>query len=588
MALDGLYLSCLARELDAGLTDTRIDKIFQPTREELVIAFRGREKNYKLYISARVNSPRIHFTDIRLENPKVPPMFCMLLRKRLTGGRFVGIRQKGLERAVYLDFDCVNELGDIVRQTIAAELMGKHSNIILIDENDKVVDAVKRVDLSMSPIRPILPGVVYADPPALQDRMDISSALPTAVTAAIIKTGKPLSSAILQVTCGLAPVLCREIAIRVTGDADFLADTLDAAQTEKLTALLTRLQHIANGAQAGTPYLLYKENGVPLEYSVLPLLQYGACDAKQADSFSAVLDEFYEKRDAAERFRQRTADLTRVLTANRERLEKKLSIQRQEWKASGDREKNRIYADLINANMYRIPKGAASATLINYFDPDCKEIEVPLDPALSAAANAQKYYKAYRKAQTAEKILAEQIEKGEAERIYLESVADALTRAVTSEDIDTLRQELADGGYLRMTRTGKKTAPPMKPKTFVSDDGFTILVGRNNIENDRLTTKTAKGSDIWMHVKNIAGSHVIVLCDGKTPPDRTLEQAAILAALHSKASQSKQVPVDYTQVKNVHKPAGAKPGFVIYETNRTAYVDPDPALAERLAKNTVS
>ncbi len=587
MALDGLYLSCLTRELTAGLSDTRIDKIFQPSREELVIAFRGREKNLKSYISARVNSPRIHFTDIRLENPKVPPMFCMLLRKRLTGGRFIGVRQKGLERAVYLDFDCVNELGDIVRQTLAVEVMGKHSNIILVDENNKVVDAVKRVDLTMSPIRPILPGVTYADPPALQDRMDISSALPTAVTAAIVKTGKPLSSAILQVSCGLAPVLCREIAVRVAGDVDFPADRLNETQAEKLTALLARLQHIANGEETGIPYLLYKENGVPLEYSVLPLLQYGACAAKEADSFSAVLDEFYEKRDAAERFRQRTADLTRVLTTNRERLEKKLCIQRQELKASGDREKNRIFADLINANIYLIPKGAASARLVNYFDPDCKEIDVPLDPALSAAANAQKYYKAYRKAQTAEKILAEQIEKGEAELLYLETVADALTRAVTAEDIDTLRQELAEGGYLRINRTGKKTVPPIKPKTFISDDGFTILVGRNNIENDRLTTKTARGSDIWMHTKNIAGSHVIVLCEGKTPPDRTLEQAAVLAALHSKAADGKQVPVDYTQVKNVHKPAGAKPGFVIYETNRTAYVDPDPSLAERLVKNTV-
>lgn len=587
MALDGLYLSCLVRELETALADTRIDKIFQPSKEETVIALRGREKNCKLYISARVNSPRIHLTDIRLENPKVPPMFCMLLRKRLTGGRFVGIRQKGLERAVYLDFDCVNELGDIVRQTLTAELMGKHSNLILIDENGKVVDAVKRVDLTMSPIRPILPGVAYADPPALTDRMDISTALPAAVTKAVMRTALPLSSALLQVTCGIAPVLCRELAVRVTGDADFPADKLDGAGAEKLTDLLTRLQGIAGGTEKAVPYLLYKENGVPREFSVLPLLQYGVCDAKQADSFSAVLDEFYEKRDAAERFKQRTADLTRVLNTNRDRLTRKLALQREELKASGDREKNRIYADLINANIYAIPKGAEKATLINYFDPECKEIEVPLDPSLSAAANAQRYYKAYRKAQTAEKVLAEQIKKGEEELMYLETVADALSRAVTSEEIDALRQELQEGGYLRAVKNGKKTAVPIKPKTFISDDGFTILVGRNNVENDRLTTKTARGSDIWMHTKNIAGSHVIVLCEGKTPPDRTLEQAAVLAALHSKAANGKQVPVDYTQVRYVHKPAGAKPGFVIYETNRTAYVDPDPQLAERLAKNTV-
>ncbi len=583
MALDGLYLSCLRREIGETLADTRIDKIFQPTKEELVIAFRGRDKQAKLYISARVNSPRIHFTDIKLENPKQPPMFCMLLRKRMTGGRFVAVRQDGAERALYLDFDCVNELGDVVRLTLAAEVMGKHSNIILIDENRRVVDAVKRVDLEMSPVRPILPGVEYAVPPKMEGRLDVSLSDPAEITKATVKDGRPFSTALLQTTCGMSPLLCRELAARVAGDVDTLASALSEIQQQKLTELLTRLKAIADGTLPGQPYILYKAGGVPQEYSVLPLIQYGlSATGREMESFSAVLDEFYAKKDAAERLKQRTADLTRVLTTNRERLERKLMHQRQELKASGDREKNRIYADLINANIYAIPRGAASAQLINYFDPDCAAIEVPLDPALSAAANAQKYYKAYRKAQTAEKVLAQQIEKGEAELSYLETVADALSRATTSAEIDELRQELAEGGYLRLQRGAKKTAVVLKPKTYISDDGFTILVGRNNVENDRLTTKTARGSDIWMHVKNIPGSHVIVLCEGKIPPDRTLEQAAILAALHSKAADSKQVPVDYTAVKNVHKPAGAKPGFVIYETNRTAYVDPDSALAERL------
>lgn len=583
MALDGVYLSCLKRELETALTDTRIDKIFQPTKEELVIAFRGREKNYKLYISARVNSPRIHFTDVKLENPKQPPMFCMLLRKRMTGGRFVAVRQEGAERALYLDFDCVNELGDVVRLTLAAEVMGKYSNIILVDEHNRVVDAVKRVDLTMSPVRPILPGVQYDVPPKMEGRLDIALADPKEVADRVIRDGRPLSTAILQNTCGLAPLLCREIAVRAAGDVDALSDALGATEQEKLLEQLTRLHCIATGTDDGKPYILYRENGVPQEYSVIPLIQYGlAAIGKQADSFSAVLDEFYEKKDAAERLKQRTADITRVLSTNRDRLVRKLSNQRKELAESGDRERNRIYADLINANIYAIPKGAATATLINYFDPDCKEIEVPLDPALSAASNAQKYYKAYRKAQTAERVLAEQIEKGEIELLYLESVADALARAVSSAEIDELRQELADGGYLRLRNGAKPTRVVLKPKTYISDDGFTILVGRNNVENDRLTTKTAKGSDIWMHVKNIPGSHVVVLCEGQTPPDTTLTQAAILAALHSKAADSKQVPVDYTPAKFVHKPAGAKPGFVIYDTNRTAYVDPDPALAERL------
>ena len=583
MALDGLYLSCLKRELETTLADTRIDKIFQPTKEELVIAFRGREKHIKLYISARVNSPRIHFTDVKLENPKQPPMFCMLLRKRMTGGRFAAVRQEGAERALYLDFDCVNELGDVVRLTLAVEVMGKYSNIILVDENNRVVDAVKRVDLTMSPVRPLLPGVEYAVPPKMEGRLDIALAAPEEIANRVIQDGRPLSTAILQNTCGLAPLLCRELAVRAAGDVDALADRLTDAQQETLVAQLARLHCIAVGKQAGQPYILYKENGVPMEYSVIPLIQYGlTAVGKQADSFSAVLDEFYAKKDAAERLKQRTADLTRVLSSNRDRLVRKLANQRKELAASGEREKNRMYADLINANVYAIPKGAASARLINYFDPECREIEVPLDPALSVAANAQRYYKAYRKAQTAERVLAEQIEKGETELLYLESVSDALTRATTSAEIDELRQELAEGGYLRLKSGAKPTRVVLKPKTFISDDGFTILVGRNNVENDRLTTRTARGSDVWMHTKNIPGSHVIVLCEGKTPPDTTLTQAAILAALHSKAADGKQVPVDYTPVKFVHKPAGAKPGFVIYDTNQTAYVDPDPALAARL------
>lgn len=585
MALDGLYLSCLRRELCEALADTRIDKIFEPSKEELLFAFRGRDKQYKLYVSARVNSPRLHLTEIKPENPQTPPMFCMLLRKRMSGGRFVGIRQNGAERALYLDFDCVNELGDIVRLTLAVEVMGKHSNIILIDGAQKVIDAVKRIDLSMSPTRPILPGVTYADPPAMEGRLDVATTPLQTLTATIAADGRPLHSAILNNTRGLSPLVCRELALRVAGDIDTLTTDLTAPQIQKLTDLLTRMQEIMNGTQAGKPYVLYDENGVPLEYSVLPLLQYGPQSVgKELHSFSTVLDEFYAKKDAAVRMKQRTADLTRVLSTAKERIARKLMHQREELKSSANREKNRIYADLINANTYAIEKGAASATLINYFDPDCNTVEVPLDPALSAAANAQRYYKLYRKAQTAEKILAEQIEKGETELVYLDSVFDALSRAVTTMEIDALRQELASGGYLRLQKVGRKTTVPLKPKTFVSDDGFTILVGRNNVENDHLTTKTARGSDIWFHTKNIPGSHVVVLTGGEMPPDRTLEQAAILAAVHSKAADSKQVPVDYTAVKHVHKPAGAKPGFVIYETNRTAYVNPDQTLAERLAK----
>ncbi len=580
MALDGLFLSCLKRELEEKLRDTRIDKIFQPSREELIFLFRGREGQHRLYLSVRAASPRLNFTEMRPENPAQPPMLCMLLRRRLGGGRFVAVRQEGLERALYLDFDCVNELGDVVRMTFAAELMGKYSNGILIDQNGRVVDAMKRVDLEMSPVRPILPGVAYAAPPSL-DRLDITRVSVEQVVAAVKGTGRPLTDALLDVTCGLSPLTCREITARVTGGEEIAADCLDDTALTRLTDTLTKIRAIGTGETSGRPWLVYREDGRPLAFSFLPLLQYGPQKSREMESYSALLDAFYAEREQTERLKQRAADLHRVLTTNIDRIRRKIAAQREDLRRSENREQDRIFADLIQASVAMIPRGAESAKLINYYAEDCSEIEVPLDPSLSAAANAQKYYKQYRKAQTAQRVLVEQIEKGEREREYLETVADALTRATTTAETDAIRQELTDGGYLRAPKKPVKPTA-LKPKTFLSDDGFTILVGRNNVENDRLTTKIARGNDIWMHTKNIPGSHVIVLTEGKTPPDNTLEQAAILAALHSKAADSKQVPVDYAAVRHVHKPAGAKPGFVIYEQNRTAFVDPDPSLAERL------
>ena len=441
MALDGLYLSCLRREIAATLRDARIDKVFQPSREEVVLAFRGREGTHKLYISARVNSPRIHFTDIRLENPAQPPMFCMLLRKRLTGGRFAAVRQNGLERALYLDFDCVNELGDMVRLTLAAEIMGKHSNIILIDGDGRVVDAAKRVDLTMSAVRPLLPGVAYAVPPVTAPRLDVGTAPATDIADAALSTGKPLAAALLAVTQGISPLLCRESAVCATGDTDTLPTAVTAAMREKMVGYLQHLQDIAHEKADGVPFLVTKTDGVPLEYSCLPILQYGlAAVGAEKSGFSAVLDEFYARRDAAERLRQKKADITHLLAVNRERIARKLSRQRQELAACGEREQNRMFADLINANIHAIPRGAASAELINYFDPACATVKVPLDASLSAAANAQRYYKLYRKAQTAERMLSEQIVKGEAELAYLETVEDALSRAADTAEIGALRQ----------------------------------------------------------------------------------------------------------------------------------------------------
>ncbi len=584
MALDGAFLSCLRQELLASLPEARIDKIHQPGKEELLIALRYRGGAQKLYLSAGAAAPRIHFTTDAPENPAQPPMFCMLLRKRLTGGRLAGIRQEGLERALYLDFDCISELGDPVRLTLAVEIMGRHSNIILLGPDGRIIDAIKRVDPAMSTVRPILPGLRYEVPPAPAGRYDLSRHAPEELTKAV-QNGKdaPLSQALLAVSQGLSPLTCREIAYRATGGQDSPVSALTPKEWEKLTDCLTRTRDAVLDGVRRVPYLLTKPDGTPLEYSFQPIIQYGLeATGQEMPSFSALLDAFYARRAAADRMKIRSHDLLRVLTSATERVRRKLNNQRQELAASTQRDTLRLYGDLINANMHLIPVGAETAELINYYDENCAPLQVPLDPALSAAANAQKYYKDYRKAQTAERVLTQRVTAGEQELAYLDSVFDALTRATTTRELEELRLELEEQGYLRRQKGKQKTPPPMKPLTFRSDDGYTILVGRNNLENDRLTLRTAKGSDIWLHTKNIPGSHVIVLTEGQTPPDRTLEQAAILAATHSKAAASVQVPVDYALAKYVKKPAGAKPGMVIYTDNRTAYVNPDPALADRL------
>ena len=584
MALDGAFLSCLREELTAGLPDARVDKIHQPSREELIIALRTRSGNKKLYLSARANSPRVHFTDIPLENPAAPPLFCMLLRKRITGGRLIAIRQPGLERALYFDLDCVDDLGDIVRLTLAVEIMGRHSNIILIDGSGMVVDSIKRVDMEMSSVRPVLPGLPYSPPPAAAGRLDLSAVSPADFLGAMEQgPDYPMSKALLNTAHGLSPLICREAAHLASRGRDPRISEMTGEDRERLLFYLSRVKSAVETGENRKPYLLLHLDGSPLDFSFMPITQYGL-DAlgREMESFSALLDAFYAQRDAGERMKQRAHDILRVLTNLSDRTSRKLGHQREELTRSGDRETLRIYGDLINANLHAIPRGASSAQLIDYYDPDCGTITVPLDPSLSAAQNAQKYYKDYRKAQTAEQILQRQIAQGEEELRYFDTVFDALSRSATWRELGELREELAAGGYLRLQRGRQKPPAPLGPIRFRSEDGFAILVGRNNVQNDRLTLKTARGGDIWFHTKNIPGSHVLVITEGQKPPDRTLEQAAILAALHSKAAGSVQVPVDYTEARNVRKPAGAKPGMVIYDSNRTAYVNPDPSLAARL------
>ena len=584
MALDGAFLRHLKKEITDRALGARVDKIYQPNKEELVFLLRTRQEAFKLLLSARANSPRIHFTQYAPENPKVPPMLCMLLRKRLSGAKLVEVRQPGLERLLYLDFDAANELGDKVRLSLVIEIMGKYSNIILVDGQGKIVDALKRVDEEMSSQRLVQPGLAYELPPA-QNKPCMLECQPEEIVEAIVHQPKnqSLNKGILNALQGLSPVVCREIEHQVGRGQELFTRDLTQEQKERLRFFLERLFTTVRDT-AGEPYMVTKIKGKPMEFSFLNIVQYGTlASVSRWEDFSSLLDEFYEERDRQDRMRVKAQDLLRLLANASERLSRKINLQRGELARSEDREHLRVCGDLINANLYRIERGSAFADLENFYDEN-RLMRIKLDPALNATQNAQKYYKEYRKAKTAQQVLGEQIAQAEQELLYVDSVFDCLSRAQSESELNEIRQELREEGYLKAVRDKRKPPAPLAPLEFVSSEGFRILVGRNNRQNDKLTLKQANNNDIWLHTKNIPGSHTIIVTGGRQPGDATLKEAAMLAAYHSRAKDSSQVPVDYTQIRYVSKPQGAKPGMVIYVHYQTLFVTPQHELTEKLKK----
>lgn len=573
MALDGIMLSMLKNEISEKLIGSRVDKIHQPSKEELVMSFRWNGGSGKLLLSASASSPRIHFTEAAVDNPKNPPMFCMLMRKHLAGAKLVAIEQFGLERMLHLSFSTYNEFGDPVTVKLAVEIMGRHSNIMLIGPDGRIVDAIKRVTADMSSVRQIMPGMTYVFPPA-QNKMNTLD-IDGMELVSRLKNGRdiPLSKALMENLDGVSPIVCREISDIVTGGFDTKAYDLSNDECEKL---VNAVEKIAESAKGGTakPYIVIEENGHPLDFTFIPVNQYGdAMEIKICSSFSEMLDKFYSERSGADRMKQRSNDLFKFVVNLAERISRKLDVQRQELARSTEREILRIKGELIHANLWMIEKGMTSVVLENYYE-DCKPIEVKLDPRLSPAQNAQHYFSEYRKADTAEKMLRQFIEKGEAELFYIESVFDLLSRARTDDEVIAIREELVAQGYLKNHRKNNQKPVKLAPKEYISSDGFRILCGRNNIQNDKLTFKESRKHDIWLHTQKIHGSHTVIVTNGMEVPDTTIQQAAIVAAYNSKGRESSLVPVDYTEIKNVKKPSGSVPGKAVYEHYRTAYVRP--------------
>ncbi|MBQ4128330.1 MAG: NFACT family protein [Ruminococcus sp.] len=561
MALDGIMLSLIKDELLKELKDSHVNQIHQPSKDEIVLNLRTKTGSKKLFLSCRADCARVHLTQFPPENPSTPPMLCMLFRKRLCGARLLDIRQPDFERILFFDFEATNEIGDREKLTLCIEIMGRYSNIILLDQNMLVVDAVKRVDVTMTRERVILPKIEYFLPPQ-QDKMNIMADKVSDIVSAIETLDKPLDKSILSVVQGTSPIICRELSHRV-----FSGSTLQS-ELEKFA------DNLKNGDSTKT--LVFKEDNTPLDIAFMDITQYGDAVRKEHfESFSSLLDAFYSKRDMAVRMKSRSQDLHRLVFNVIERLSKKINIQKQELQKCADREQLRIKGDLLQANLYKIKKGAMFVEVENFYEENSPVIRIVLDPSITPAQNAQKFYKAYAKAKTAEQMLSIQIEKAHSELAYMLSVQDFLNRAQSDKDLSQIRLELIEQGYIKEHKNSKQKAPKaLPPLEFETSDGFRVLVGRNNKQNDQLTLKTASKSDYWFHTKNIPGSHTIVLTNGKEITDTAILEAAQLCAYHSKAKDSAQVPVDYTTVKNVSKPASAKPGKVIYVNYNTVYVTP--------------
>lgn len=581
MALDGAFLYAVKMELQP-LVGGRVEKVSQPSREEIIISIRTRQGSRKLYISANAGSARVHVTKKQPDNPQTPPMFCMLLRKRLGNGKLTAIRQDGLERILFLDFECVNEIGDMVTIILACEIMGRCSNLIIIDGEGRIIDSIKRVDEEMSRERMVLPGMKYMLPPR-DSRLNFLNAESENIITRIREMGAAeLSKGLIRVFEGISPVLAREWTFFAGRGNHLQCDTVDGDQLDRLLFIIKRTREQLLGGECCFSAASTKE-GLLKDFSFIRLNQFGTLMyTKEIPTASELLDYFYYERDRAVRTKQRANDLFRLLVNLTERTARRIGVQKTELAECAEKDYFKLCGDLISANMWRIQKGDASITAENFYEENNPEMRIELDARKTPSQNVQHYYSEYKKRVTAEEKLAVQIQRGKEELQYLDSVFDALTRADSENDIIQLRLELREQGYIKSG--GSKVKPPkaLPPMEYKSSDGYTILVGRNNRQNDQLTLKFAEKSDIWLHTQNITGSHVIIVADGETPPDRTIEEAAVIAAVNSKGRNSDLVPVDYCLAKYVKKPSGAKPGKVIFTNYSTAFVKPDEELENKL------
>ena len=568
MAFDAFFLTAVLEEVRQKCTGARVDKIHQPSRDTLILHLRGRESREKLLFAANPTAPRLHLTTASPENPAEPPMFCMLLRKHLLGAKLAEITQPPMERAAAFTFDCTDEMGFPVQKKLVAELMGRTCNLYLLGPDGRILDCLRRIGLDETARRPALPGLHYQEPEPVKKENPLS--LESYVNLLREPGADILSDRLMDTLGGLSPLVCREAALYAAGSTDARISSLDVDATADKLGLFFH-EHLIHPK----PYVYSLPDGTPKQFAFCPIRQYGGC--QEAASFGSLLDGYYTLRDRKDAMRQKSQAVRKTVQNLCTRLTRKMALQEKELEATYDRERLRQLGDILTANIHRVTKGQTRITCEDFYDENMAPVEIPLSPILSPQQNAAKFYKDYARMKNAEKELTRQLELGETELSYLKSVLDELNRAQTDAELEEIRQELQEQGYLRSEGNRKRPKQgKLAPMRFTSTDGYPIYVGRNNRQNEELTFRFARKDDIWCHASKVHGSHVIISCGGTTPPDDTITQAAQLAAYYSETGDGQNVPVDVSAVKQVKKIPGGKPGMVIYHTYKTVIANPYP------------
>ncbi|MBC8631026.1 NFACT family protein [[Eubacterium] tenue] len=587
MAFDGLVVHAISDELSSKLIGGKIDKVYQPENDEIVLHIRNNKENFKLVLSASASNPRVYLsTNYKKENPINAPMFCMLLRKYIQSGNIVSVSQVGFERIIKITVESLDELKAKTTKDIIIEIMGRHSNIILTHEENKIVDSIKRIPPSVSRVRQLLPGMTYVLPPA-QDKLNpLDKISKDKFKETISEFDGSISKCIYSKFLGISPIVSKEICFRSNLDISKPASSIDGIDFDNLYKEFSNV--IFNIKDGNYSPCLAIDSSIDklIDFSSINLTLFDNLKVVHDESISSIIESFYANKDAKERINQRASDFKKSISIKLDRLYNKLKKQKIELKESDNANIYKIKGELITAYIYMIEKGMDFVEVQNFYEEDCPLIKIDLNKNLTPSENAQKYFKRYNKLKHAKKEITAQVELSLEEINYLENIILSIDNCDNLAELDDIKEELQKLGYMRGKVKSKKEKNNIttKPNEFLSSDGFTILVGKNNKQNDFLTLKIANNDDLWMHTKNIPGSHVIIKTEGKEIPESTIFEGAMLAAFFSKSKMSSQVPVDYTLKKNVKKPNGSKPGMVIYETNSTIYVTPSEELVVKLKK----